>query len=226
MRQVEGIVIPTGEPLESHMALTIKIWFCVAVALIAATVADAIVEFASNSGWFGAGNFTDRSNWNIIPALLVGMVFVGLHLYLRVRTALRWAPNWRDVSSALGRRFMSLVPWIFAAQIASLYLIETSEQLVVYHHSLGGIIWLGGPTFASLAAHAMSCCFITLVAARVIHTFAEAALQLVKLVQAFTMLPVRDVRPTFVCRQRFVTNGRSIRVHWHMDERAPPLLTV
>src|SRR5579863_7532885 len=98
------------------MTTAIKIWFCAAVAMIAAAIADPLVESASNAGWFGPGNFTDHSTWDVVPAFLVGLFFVALYLWLRVRTALdahRDSHDWpRIASDALGPNVVRLVPAI------------------------------------------------------------------------------------------------------------------
>jgi hypothetical protein len=44
---------------------TIRAWFCLAAALVAASITDPLVEFASNSGMFGPGSFTDHSNQDV-----------------------------------------------------------------------------------------------------------------------------------------------------------------
>ena len=43
---------------------------------MAAAIADPLVEFASNAGWFGAGNFTDHSNLDVVPALFAGVALL------------------------------------------------------------------------------------------------------------------------------------------------------
>jgi hypothetical protein len=42
-------------------------------AVLAAAIADPLVEFASNAGWFGPGNFTDRSNLDVGPVFALGI---------------------------------------------------------------------------------------------------------------------------------------------------------
>jgi hypothetical protein len=124
-----------------------------AVAVIAAAVADPIVEFASNAGWFGPGNFTDRSNLDVFPALVVGLGALALYLIGRAPAIL--------AGTALPRRLVSLVPAIFVLQIAVLYVMETAEQFIVGGHTLGPVVWLGGPITASLAIHAALCVTVT-----------------------------------------------------------------
>jgi hypothetical protein len=218
-----------GTASAQRMKLAIKIWFCLAVAMIAASLADPLVEFASNSGWFGPGAFTDNSNWNVVPALLVGLLFVALHFYLRVRSHFAEAQkaelNWLKLASdALGARIRYLIPVIFAVQVLALYVIETSEQLVTYGHPLGGSIWLGGPIAASLTTHAVVCCVIALAVSWLVRALAAATIRLVTLVRAFAILQVREPRPNFLSRARRISAGRSTRVLCRIGERAPPFL--
>jgi hypothetical protein len=211
------------------MTLAIKIWFCLAVAMIAASVADPLVEFASNAGWFGAAALTDMSNWNVVPALLVGLVFVAFHVYLRIRHALvdnqRAAPSWLQIAGrTLCPRAVLLIPLIFSAQILALYLIETSEQFVVYGHALGGTLWLGGPIITSLIVHAILCGVVAVVVSRALRALADATVSLVRFVRAFATLRVRDTRPIFVGRTEFIDLGRPLRACCCIGERAPPIL--
>ena len=64
-------------------------WFIVAVAAIAAALADLIVEGLSNHGLFGRQRFTDGSSAVNVPAASLGAIFLVRFLYLRVRRALR-----------------------------------------------------------------------------------------------------------------------------------------
>jgi hypothetical protein len=66
----------------------IRAWFCIAAALVAASVADPLVEFASNRGVFGPGSFTDHSNRDVLPALCAGLAFGAVYVLLRARSIL------------------------------------------------------------------------------------------------------------------------------------------
>ena len=68
------------------MIRAIRFWFCLAAAVIAAAIADPVVEFASNHGAFGAGNFTDHSSLDVVPALIAGLIAAALAVGLRVRS--------------------------------------------------------------------------------------------------------------------------------------------
>ena len=190
--------------------------FCLAVAVIAAAVADPVVEFASNAGWFGPGNFTDGSNLDVIPALVVGIAVLALYLIGTARAVL--------AGTALPRRIGSLVPAIFVLQIVALYVMETTEQLIVGGHTLGPAVWLGAPVFASLAIHAAFGVAITLWIARSARGLAATTLRVIRLMKAtpsfaahrFEILPPRR------------SDERSFRqlvpLLCRIGERAPPLL--
>ena len=47
-----------------------------------------------------------------------------------------------------------MLPAILTMQMLALFMMETTEQFVVFGHPLGGTIWLGGPVIVSLAIHA------------------------------------------------------------------------
>lgn len=49
----------------------VRIWAAAAVAMLAAATADAVVEFAGNGGWLGAG-LHDNQHEAIAPALVLG----------------------------------------------------------------------------------------------------------------------------------------------------------
>jgi hypothetical protein len=209
--------------------LSVKMWFCVAVAMIGAAFADPLVEFASNRGMFGAGTFTDRSNWAVLPALVVGLTFVALHLILRIRSQLvnarDPAPAWARLAlRTVGARVAFLVPLIFALQLLALFTIETFEQVIVYGHPLGGLLWLGGPLAASLAVHAFTCIAVAFVASRFLRALAEATVRLVHIVRAFATLQERAARAIFLRRPDVIDLGRPLRVHCCIGERAPPIL--
>jgi hypothetical protein len=207
-----------------------SIWlcFCLAVAIIAAAVADALVESASNAGWFGPGNFTDRSNLDVIPALAIGCAFVALYVALRVRIMLAgFRGNARAAlrlsNDALGYCGLAMLPVIFALQIVVLFSMETAEQYVVWGHVLGGTIWLGGPIDVSLAAHAVTCVAVTLLAARAIGSLATAALRVINFIRTLaTMLP-RQRLPMMRRRAAAVASNWTTFAPRSAGVRAPPL---
>src|ERR1700688_333138 len=169
-------------------SLMIRLWFGVAVAFVALAIADPLTEWASNAGFFGAGNFTDHSNADVLPAFFVGFAFFALQLVVRTRHVSRqrqggpqaWLGAWARALDA--RTLTRLLPGVFALQIVALYLTETSEQLVVLGHGLGGTIWLGAPILISLTIHAAFCAISMFAIARVVRAFAKTALRIAQFV--------------------------------------------
>jgi hypothetical protein len=205
-----------------------RVWFCVAVAAIAAAVTDPLVERASNAGVFGPGSYTDHSNWDVVPALCVGFVLAGTCVAFRVREVL-WSSrgslvSWlreapRDLDAG---RLVRLLPAAFAMQIATLYLMETTEQLVVHGRVLGAAIWLGAPILVSLAAHAVGCVATTLCIGSAFSWAADAAVRIVRLVYELGMALARNADD---CRSRYVAPDRrryAAPVPHLVGERAPP----
>ncbi len=148
------------------------------------------MEFASNHGAFGSGNFTDHSSLDVVPALIAGVVAAGLAVALRVRSHLADAngpsPDWLAASDkALGSGLGRLLPIAFALQIAALYSMETLEQIAVYGHDLGGALWLGAPLVYGLAAHAVACVAIVFALARGVGALAGATVRVLGLIRTF-----------------------------------------
>jgi hypothetical protein len=209
------------------MTTAIKIWFCAAVAMIAAAIADPMVESAANAGWFGPGNFTDHSSWDVVPVLLIGVLFVALYVWSRVRTTFAAQPGsleWPRSAMALGSNILRLVPLICAAQVAILYLMETAEQHVVYGHALGGTLWLGGPIAVSIAAHATMTILVTATASKVLSAFADATVQALHALRALALTHTCITHPAFLRVREITAFIRSACVLGRIGERAPPIL--
>jgi len=130
----------------------------------------------------------------------------------------------RASNEALRGGIARFLPLMFAAQILILYLMETAEQYVVWHHSLAGTIWLGAPVLISLAVHAFACAFVAYAAARSIHAFARTTLHIVQRMRALATLPVRGQRTLSRRYPRLVTLREIGPVLCRIGERAPPLL--
>lgn len=215
---------------EIQRARTIRIWFCVAVALMALAIADPLTEWVSNRGAFGSGNFTDHSNADVLPVLLVGLIFVAVHLLARGRYAVRasayeaqrWFAAW---SRALDMRSLGrLLPFTFVLQIAALWVAETLEQFLIYGHGLGGIVWLGGPLLAALAIHLTFCATVALASAFAIGAVAKTALRAARLVVALTTLALREAHPIARRWAYLPTRRFSAPLVCRIGERAPPFI--
>jgi hypothetical protein len=196
----------------------IRTWLCLAAALVAAAFADPLVEFASNSGLFGPGTFTDHSNLDVLPALTAGFGLGLVYVLMRTRRILALgagavlgaAPAW------------SLLPYAFGTQIALLYAMETAEQLVVAGHVMGGTIWLGGPPLASLAVHAACCLLATFLLARAARSLSQKAARIVGRIVAAIGVAPRSPAVTFLRVSRRPDARRRAPLLGRFGDRAPP----
>ncbi len=187
-------------------------------AVIAAAIADPAVELASNAGWFGPGHFTDRSTLDVIPSLLMGIGLLALYLITKAGTLV--------TSRSLSRGLLRRLPAIFVLQIFTLYVMETLEQLVVYHHLLGPAIWLGGPLPVSLAIHAAVCIAVTYGIARSARGLAATTLRVIHLIAAIATFGVRAVVVAAAYGLQVVCCNELLRALRRVGERAPPLAPV
>jgi hypothetical protein len=187
--------------------------FCVAAGIVAAAIADPVVEFASNAGWFGHQLFTDRSNADVFPALAAAGVLLALFMLRKARAVLD--------GSALPRRWWTLLPAIFAVQLVALYAMETTEQLVVRGGILGPTIWLGGPIAVSLAIHAAFCVAFAWLLVRCARSIAKTTLHVLRMIRAIATF---GVAPDLVVRLRAgdVARCKDVPLLCQIGERAPP----
>jgi hypothetical protein len=207
----------------------LRLWFCLAVAIIASAIADPMVESASNAGWFGPGTFTDHSTADVIPALLAGCLAAVVCLMFRVRAALATTSSHKTFLRATGQALDSglarLLPPAFALQMLVLYAMETAEQYIVWGHTLSPTIWLGAPALISLGAHAVVCGVVAWVVARSVRALARATLRVIQFVQAFTTLRIRSTQPIArLSRDSDTYASLGTVLLRGIGERAPPLL--
>ncbi|HEY2554282.1 MAG TPA: hypothetical protein VGI15_03450 [Candidatus Cybelea sp.] len=185
-------------------------------ALLAAAIADPLVEFASNSGCFGPGNFTDASNLDVGPVFALGIAILVLCM---VRQARKLAA--RDSAPLPLTR---LIPAIFAAQLLALFGMESTEQLILHGHLLGPQIWLGGPPPFSLAVHAAVCLAVSAWMARSARRLAETTLRVLRYFERIARLAI-DVAAAVTPQpdtQRCFNDLAPILCR--IGERAPPAL--
>jgi hypothetical protein len=158
-----------------------RLAFCIAAALIAAALGDAVVESVSNTGVLG-GRYNDNNHLGIVPTLHVGTVLLLGMLVLRFIEVLTRSTNssqgsFIDAARELTpRSLVQYLPYVFALQLMALFVLESVEQLAVDGKLLGGTEWLGGPIFFSLITHALigACCTFALGASirAIVRTFA------------------------------------------------------
>ena len=190
--------------------------FCLAVAVIAAAIADPLVEFGSNLGWFGPGSLTDHSNLDVFPALLAGIALLALFMLHKARAVL--------AGRALSRGWATLFPAIFVLQIFTLYVMETIEQLLAFGHVLGPTIWLGAPPTICLAAHAVVCIAVACAIVRSRRTLAGTTLRVVRLIVAILTFVPQITAPISLRRFGNVCFKEFLPVFCTIGERAPPII--
>ena len=184
--------------------------------MTAAAVIDPAVEWLANAGFFGPGRFTDHSNLDVIPVLVLGLlfsvIFVAGHAQ---RIARRFASEIGSIPK--------LLPAIFVVQLLVLCSMETVEQIVVTGAPLGGTIWLGGPALISLALHALGCLACTWLLARMLRWSAQVVVAVVSLIRelfatrAAGRTPRRS-RASEIAPSRFLEPILA-----HLNGRAPPV---
>jgi hypothetical protein len=202
---------------------------CLAVAMLAASTANVMVESASNAGWFGPGAFTDRSCWDIPPVVCTALFFMGLCALVQIRAAfrqLRHPANGivRIASDFLAGSIFRSAATIFATQLLVLSGMETSEQIVIYGHTLGGMVWLGGPVGIALTVHAVVCLTIICVTAAALHHISDLARHVVQLLNVLILPRTRDRQPFYISARLALSEGHTTRVCCRIGERAPPVV--
>jgi hypothetical protein len=188
--------------------------FCLSAAVIAAAIADPIVERASNAGLFGPGSFTDRSNLDVIPALLAGIALLAIFMVRRARAIVS--------GCAPSNRSVLLLPPIFALQILTLFAMETAEQFVVFGHGLGPLTWLGAPPAISLTAHAAVCIVVTFALVRSRRALAVTTLRVMRLIATIARFVPQNQMPPVTRRFEVRCSKVLMPVLCTIGKRAPP----
>ncbi len=188
-------------------------WFCLVAALTAASCADPLLEAASNAGLFGRGTFTDNSNADVGPALAIALCFAIVYLASRLREG---APG------SVPTRAWRLFPAIFLAQIATVYVMESCEQLAIYGHLLGPAIWLGAPVAIALGVHALFGVLALAGLAALLDAIYGSTIRLIRHLRILATRPRGTGRPA-----RLPIASTPPRTHaWYaltrLGERAPP----
>lgn len=161
-----------------------RVTFRLAVASTAAALAGPCVEGLSNRGAFGPGRWTDHSNADVVPVLCLGLIFCCAFVIALARGAA--APSRTSQWLRDAPRGASFAP-TFALQIATLFGMETVEQVLVWGRPLGGTVWLGGPLPVSLAIHALMCLIVGAVFARVLRRLAGHVAHVLRIVGRLTL---------------------------------------
>jgi hypothetical protein len=204
-----------------------------AVALIAAALADPVVESVSNTGIFG-GHYADNNHLGVIPTLLVGVMLVLEIIALRCLEVLRHSRNgsrdWLvDVARGISKRSPAQdLPYVLGMQLAALFLLESIEQLAVGGKLLGGTAWLGGPLLFSLLLHALVGAGCTFALGSLIRAIVRTFASLVRTAIRFIWLAIARATgggSRFAGRETPCLRAQSPHVR-QIGGRAPPLLQI
>ena len=179
------------KPFQTVNHTSIRGVFACSAALLAAVAGDAVLEGISNAGILWHGHYTDRSSLNLLPVFLLAVLAIIATLGLSVcRRARETGLSARSLLISSSRSLaepnvVRLLPAIFLLQILVLFSMETMEQIAVYGHIFGGVLWMGAPIIASLLGHA----FFTVVSAFSLSKGLEALTKaLVSIVKQLFML--------------------------------------
>ncbi len=200
-----------------------------AVALVAAALADPLVETVANTGILGPG-YSDNDHASVLPALLAGAVLLLFVIVARCfgllyhastcRLALRIA---RQIAA---RAPLADLPYVLLLQFAALFAMESSEQLFFDGRLAGGTAWLGGPIWFSIFMHVLIGWVCTVLVAQAMRTIVRRCAALASIVLDRILCALERSNDS-----RFVpARGASTRTHARMlhvrqvGERAPPLL--
>jgi hypothetical protein len=190
-----------------------RLGFCASVAVIAAAIADPLVEFGSNAGWFGPGSFTDRSNLDVVPSLLAGVALLVIFFARRARALL---------AGRLPGRARELIPVAAVMQMGVLYVMETAEQYATAGHLLGGTIWLGGPIPISLSIHVAVCIAVTAALLSLRRVLAETALRAIAFIVAIVSPSASNPQPLAAREAARLCAKIRFPALGTIGERAPP----
>jgi hypothetical protein len=200
-------------------------------AIIAAAVGDPVVETIANSGAFGAG-FHDTDRSSVIPALVAGAILALVLAGVRALSVLRYGSALHRGSSPVERATAPHVsplrdlPIVLAMQFATLFTMESAEQLASGRRLLGGLAWLGGPIVFSIAMHGLigSACILILTAfARALYRTVASFVR--ETIEAILYSLERDTARASFKRRECVALARAQAPHVRqIGGRAPPSL--
>jgi hypothetical protein len=204
--------------------------FLSAVALVAAALCDPFVETVSNTGVFGHG-YSDHNHVSVIPALVAGVVLIFIAIGARCLDVCRHSGERRDWIVGVARHISARspvrdVPYVFVLQIAALYVMESTEQLLLGGRLAGGAAWLGGPVWFSLLAHGVAASFCTLAITRAARALLKRLAALVAQALDFILLAFARLNSGIVtdCRNAFAFHSMPPLDVRQIGERAPPFL--
>jgi hypothetical protein len=202
--------------------------FACMTAFLSASLGDALLESVSNSGILWRGHFTDSSSIDIAPMLLLSALVAAITLasLCRLEMRRRTATDRALLPSAarvLARGdVLRLLPVIVVLELATLFGMETVEQIVVYGHALGGTLWLGAPPIIGILLHAALAVTAALCAAKSLTVLAPTVAAIVDRALLFLSRASRST-DLFRLAPEDLPSARWLPVAAPLGERGPPL---
>jgi len=228
----EGTASPAPEFCRNVALRTSRLPFLLAVALVAAAIADPLVETISNSGILGGG-YDDNNHLSALPVFIAGALLVVVVIAVRCLSVIRSGSSLRrdDWLAESATQFsqgspLHDLPAVLVLQLAAVFTMESIEQLVFGGKLLGGAAWLGGPIAFSLLSHALIGTSCTLLFAAVMRWIHAAIVSLVHAaVDAVLLSLVRDSARAFAKQRNDALPLRAQAPHVRqIGGRAPPAL--
>ena len=201
-----------------------------AVALVAAAIADPLVESIANTGALGRG-YSDNDHASVVPTLIFGSVLLLLVIGARCLGLVRRASVYRRWVVGIARHLcarpaLADLPYVVLLQFAALFVMESCEQLLYDGRLGGGTAWLGGPIWFSIATHVLIGLLCTILAACATRSIVRRCAALVSIALDFILCALRigDVA-LFARRRHEATCGHAQRLDvGRLGQRAPPQL--
>ena len=198
--------------------------FLVASALIAAGIADPLVEALAGAGIFGPG-YADHNHLGVIPALLAAVAVLGAAFAIACYRG-RYLAR-RDRGPAVRPIGVSDLTAIVPLQFAAIFGMESLEAALVGQPLQAGLGWLGGPVPWSVAIDVLVAVCALVLVRRFMHAMPHACAIIVRALAALdhrsSPRTGRKGRVYDVARSSLHSGALLAR---RIGARAPPLFPI
>ncbi|HTZ55787.1 MAG TPA: hypothetical protein VMB20_12055 [Candidatus Acidoferrum sp.] len=203
-----------------------------ATALVAAAIADPLVETIANTGMLGRG-YSDNDHTSVLPTLIAGAALLLVVIVARCFRLLHRASAYRRWAVGVARHIaarpsLADLPYILSLQFVALFAMESSEQFLRDGRLLGGAAWLGGPIWFSVFMHVLIGWICTMLVARAMRSIVRRCAALVSIALDLILCAFKRSNTARFTRRRDVSircRAQTFDVR-QLGERAPPLLPI
>lgn len=150
-----------------------------AAAILAAAIANGVVETLASTGIVGAG-YSDPDRSSVMPASLAGLLVTFALLVLRSLRAWHTCETRVPVRNAGPPVLLRRLPIVFCLQMVVVFAMESSEQVLAHGRLADAGAWLGGPAWFSLAFHAAACLIVTAVLYRTMNSLVTKVVDILR----------------------------------------------